>query len=558
MRLARKNTPSRGEIATAGNHLRPRGALALAAVATMVTVWVGVAFVSRSDAAQSRKAAATHVIPLLRVGGVGAIQSTLDATKFLGATSPLWAEPLTTMGLTGKLQDVLAQSVSHPNGVTYVFHLRHGVKFWDGNPMTSADVVTSLDYYGRKGSEAQTALTGVASIKASGPYTVVVKLAQRDSGWPLTFASVDDLGIFEKKFFEKHRATFGQPGTLIMASGPWIVTGINLTSNTMTMKANPHWWGGTVNVKRIVFQNFANFTSIALAMREGQIDAVVPYNGNEATFLSTAGSRVKIYGKPALDPVVLGLDVSTPQLSDVHVRRAIAYAIDTSAVIKASAEDLGPATPLHDLIPPAALASIAPRAAVNKMLKSLPKYATYNLAKAKQELAESAYPHGFTLNFNIWPLFPNIAQVIAADVAKIGITLNITPESQSGWVALVAGGNRPAIGIQICTPATNDPDPSYIPSFIMGSKNATAGNFNIANYAPASMDTLIAQSTQVPNGLRRLAIYGKMLKQIATDAPYVPLASLSWTVVLSDKFVWPHYPGVFQAGVPWPLYIRQS
>ena len=204
-----------------------------------------------------------------------------------------------------------------------------------------------------------------------------------------------------------------------------------------------------------------------------------------------------------------------------------------------------------------ALDSIAPRAAVNKMLKSLPDYATFNLAKARQQMAESAYPHGFTLDFNIWPTFPDIAQVIAADVSKIGITLNIKPETESGWVALLAGADRPAIGVQITTPGTSDPDPSYVPSFIMGSKNAVAGAFNFSNYTPASVDALIAQGTQVPNGVRRLAIYGKLLRAVATDVPLVPLSQSQDSIVLSDKFVWPHWPGGVDGYIPWPLFIRQ-
>ena len=46
----------------------------------------------------------------------------------------------------------LASSVSQPDAVTYVYHLRQGVKFWNGDPMTSADVVNALDYYRKPGS----------------------------------------------------------------------------------------------------------------------------------------------------------------------------------------------------------------------------------------------------------------------------------------------------------------------------------------------------------------------------------------------------------------------
>jgi peptide/nickel transport system substrate-binding protein len=61
-------------------------------------------------------------------------------------------EHLRHYGPNGKLEPELATSVTQPNAATYVYHLRHGVTFWDGIEMTSADVVNSINYLRAPGS----------------------------------------------------------------------------------------------------------------------------------------------------------------------------------------------------------------------------------------------------------------------------------------------------------------------------------------------------------------------------------------------------------------------
>ncbi len=87
---------------------------------------------------------------------------------------------------------------------------------------------------------------------------------------------------------------------------------------------------------------------------------------------------------------------------DVHVRRAIAYALNGADIITANG---GFATPVSTLISPQSLDTIAPQAQVNTLLKSVPLY-PYNVAKAKAELAESAYPKGFKATLLEYPGAP--------------------------------------------------------------------------------------------------------------------------------------------------------
>jgi ABC-type transport system substrate-binding protein len=92
---------------------------------------------SGAPATGSNARAAT--IPLLRVGDDAALTSALDVGQDEGNDVYGALETLTKFGPAGQLEAELAASVSHPNATTYVYRLREGVKFWNGDPMTSAN-----------------------------------------------------------------------------------------------------------------------------------------------------------------------------------------------------------------------------------------------------------------------------------------------------------------------------------------------------------------------------------------------------------------------------------
>jgi peptide/nickel transport system substrate-binding protein len=63
------------------------------------------------------------------------------------------------------------------------------------------------------------------------------------------------------KFFEAHKSTFGNPGTLIMGTGPWELDSFDPTSGA-ELAANPSWWGGKVPIQHISVKIFSNETSL--------------------------------------------------------------------------------------------------------------------------------------------------------------------------------------------------------------------------------------------------------------------------------------------------------
>src|SRR3984957_3892678 len=302
-------------------------------------------------------------------------------------------EPLLIAEKNGTLKPWLAQSWKQTSPTTYVYNIRHGVKFSDGDPLTATDVAFSLNYYRQAGSlDAYNFPTTLKSITPTGPYTVTVPLTQPDAAWAVVPAG-DPLGIFEKKFFEAHASTFGQPGTGVMGTGPWEFTSYNGTTSA-ELTANPHYWGGKVNIKKVSVQFFSSETSEALAFRDGEINLAFPLDNK--SFASTSGQPLTTVPSYAVQGGFF-MNVLQKPFDNVHVRLAVAYALNRSALINAWG---GYATPVYQFLTAELLENIGSPAQVKTTLAAVPTY-PFNLAKAKAEMAQSPYPHGVKATISV-------------------------------------------------------------------------------------------------------------------------------------------------------------
>jgi peptide/nickel transport system substrate-binding protein len=490
--------------------------------------------------------ASSAPIPLLRVG-LDFDLSSLDETKNISANNidGLSLETLVQFGPQGQVEPDLATSWDQASPVTYVYHLRPGVKFWDGHPLTATDVAYSLNYDRGAGSDVAFSFSGVKSITATGPSTVTVTLTAPDASWKFVPAE-ENAYIFEKHFQQAHASTFGQPGTLVMGSGPWVIDSLDPTKGAQ-VTANPHWWGGKVQIQRVAFTFYASETSEALAFRAGEID-LDPGISSPKSFAATSGA--KLLSTPSCSNGFFGMNVTQPGWNDVHVRRAVAYALNRPDIIAAYG---GYATPISTLTPPQLLQSVASKSRVTALMNSIPLY-PYSLEAAKQEMAESAYPQGFSAVMDIdnYGTDPDVDQVIAAELAKIGIKLQLKELNVTAWQGIENGPaakRSTAFGGGGCF----QPDPNTYSDFL-GSKNLAAGGWNFSNYAPAAVDTLLAQGVATSSPAQRFAVYSKLFERLQQDEPYVGLFVSDTTAALSSKFTWPDFnpwfwDGAFALGI---------
>jgi peptide/nickel transport system substrate-binding protein len=509
------------------------------ALATAAVVVLGV--VSRSSA-QSQK-----TVPLLRVGFAGSL-STLDVNRTVSrpilSVAALVNESMLRIPSIGGPQPWLAQSVRHPNPFTYVYTLRKGIKFSDGAELTAADVANALNYHRYPGSQAGVPWLSVRSITATNRYTVTITLKRRDASF--TWAPARWEGqIFEQNFQNEHKQTFGQPGTGTIGTGPYVVESLDPTRG-VELSANPRYWRGKPPIQHISVKLFADETSMALAFRSGEIDLALAITNPQA-FESSSGATV--IRKPSCNETVFTMNTGVPPFNDVHVRRAVAYALNRADLIKARG---GFATPHYTVVPPSQLYTLGPKAKVDAMLKSLPQY-PFSLAKAKQEMARSAFPHGFGTTLVEPQADSTVAQAVAAQLKPLGINAAVKIVSFPEYIGAITGtpSQRPN---NVADAGCASPDPDYM-TYLIDQPKGGVGIANLANYRSPEAEALLLSTTTTSNPAKRLEQFGKLLQRVGTDVPYVPLWVPDSTYAISSKFAWPDYIDFFFTR-PWALDIK--
>jgi peptide/nickel transport system substrate-binding protein len=323
----------------------------------------------------------------------------------------------------------------------------------------------------------------------------------------------------------------------------------------LELSANPHWWGGKVSPQHISikFMDPGAETTAAFAMRSGSLDLYTP--SDTQGFAAAAGSGVQIIKTQAKWGVgVIYMNTRLAPWNDVHVRRAVAYAINRPDIIRAYNPD---AVPTYTIIPPDQLRTLGTQAQIDAIYNSLPKY-PHSIAKAKAELAKSAYPHGFTWTTDCVNSgkFPDACQVVSAELKPIGINLQVRVDDIGKWLSIILGLPK-TYGLQLSEYGWSNPDPAGFPSVMFGTTPAGQPNDeNGPNYAPPGFPQLLRDAESAPTSAKRLALYGKLLKQLATDVPSIPEYLDSWDIALSKKFTWPSPNELTFSGGYWPLYIK--
>ena len=413
----------------------------------------------------------------------------------------LGMEPLVRYDAQGRLQPALASSFSIPNPTTYVYNLRKGVKFWDGTPLTTADVIYSLQRSASKegGSELATFFGSVASMKATGPSQVTIKLKGPD---PFFRYSLAVTPIGEKAFWSQHLKDIGTPDVMNMGTGPFKFVSFT-PDQGVTLARNDDYWGKKPSVENLSLKFITDPNTLLLAVRSGQVDGTFKVPQDQiGQYMSLSDIHVSLV--PEELAAYYSLDVEDPPFDDIHVRRALAYATDKAGMVKAVLRGYG--QPAPTMPPPQQWGDLMSQAKVQAFYASLPHY-TYNLAKAKAQLAASAYPKGFTASVSFPDAHPELGKallVLAQDLKPLGITLNVKQIPISQWLNTLYTHPTP-MGMQVGNWTVDYPDPADALSLIYPSANATKNSFNTANYKNAKMDALIAAAEPVgrPGDTRR-------------------------------------------------------
>src|SRR6478672_5630658 len=224
---------------------------------TVLAIGVLVVVAGAAAAARSSSAGNKDISKLTWAMGatIRGLEYTHSADSGSATVISVGCETLVRYDRNGGLVPALAASFSTPNSTTYVYHVRQGVKFWDGKPLTAADVLYSLQEAASKtaGSQIAAFYTSVKSMSPKGS-TVTIKLTAPD---PYFRYSPAVTYILEKAFWQKHGKDTGTPGTLTMCTGPYRFTKFVPDDRVEATRFNGYW-GKRPAVKDVVLRTITN------------------------------------------------------------------------------------------------------------------------------------------------------------------------------------------------------------------------------------------------------------------------------------------------------------
>ncbi len=255
----------------------------------------------------------------------------------------------------------LATSWSHSaNGLVWTYHIRRGVKWSDGVPLTAADVAYTFnrDIHGStERADSLSYIQNITKVQQTGPYTVVMTVSRPTPGMALLIVPILPEHIW-KHVSEKQVSTFSNSSPV--GSGPFAVTKF-ASNQSIALKANPHYWGGKPGISNLVFQYYANPSAEAFALKNGSIDFAEDLPNQ--LFKSLQGAPgVTLNDAPSgnFDELAFNNGAATvsgrkigngnPALLDVNVRHAISYSLDLPKLV--SRVLLGYGAPGTSIVPP--------------------------------------------------------------------------------------------------------------------------------------------------------------------------------------------------------------
>jgi peptide/nickel transport system substrate-binding protein len=306
-----------------------------------------------------------------------------------------------------------------PNPLTLIFSIRPGVKFWDGSPVTSGDVVWSLQHSASPSTAVSFLYANVKSITATGPLQVTVKFTRPDSLFLFEMSSFSGM-VQQKRFAERAGSKLGTAAGKIMCSGPYELT--SWTPGTgMTLTANPHYWNPAdhAHAHTIQIQFDTDSTSIAQALISGQLDGAYEIPPAVIPRLRTARSGKLIFGAPTQLYLTLSVARSTSVLASLDVRKALWMTINRRAL--AAAAYSGAATP-------------------NYTQMNLDSWQNASWPAAAQKIWSAAYA-GFERQERSWgtPAAISAAKTLAAKAGYRGQPIVLATLAGDATLAEVAG-----------------------------------------------------------------------------------------------------------------------
>jgi glutathione transport system substrate-binding protein len=415
-----------------------------------------------------------------------------------------------------KLVPVLAEGYDvSKDGLVYTIRLKKGIKFHDGTDFNAEAVKVNLDrvtnpdnklkrfsLYNNIGkTEVVDAHTARTTLKT--PFSAFVNQLAHPSGVMISPAALKQWGSKDIAFHP-------------VGTGPFKFVEWKATDYLKVAKFDGYWRKGLPKVDTITWKPVVDNNSRAAMLQTGEAHFTFPVPYEVAEVLKTKPD-LELVAAPSIVLRYLSMNVQQKPFDNPKVRQAIAYAINKEAVAKVAFA--GYAAPAEGVAP----------AGVEYSVKLGPW--PYDLAKAKQLLAEAGYPNGFETE--LWSAYNHttaqkVSQVLQQQLAQIGIKAKITLLEAGQRVEKVESWQDPQTApVRLYyvgwSSSTGEADWALRP--LLFGESWPPKLFNTAYYRNEKVDAAIKGAQLTTDKTQKAKLYEEAQRQIWADAPWAPLVT---------------------------------
>ncbi len=406
------------------------------------------------------------------------------------------------------LQPWLATSWERPDALTWVFHLRSGVRFHDGKAMGAEDVAWSMRSMmdGTLVSAKGGALAAVSNIEVRDPLTVVVHMKKADNA--LLFNLSDGLfGVVE-------RGAGKDEGLHPVGTGPFKFVS-QVQDKDVVVERNADYWAGAPTIARIDFAVSPDTITSALELKKGSGDVESNVLTSDMVHALREQKDLRVDSGPGSVVIYANFNVNDPALRDKRVRQAIACALDKQPLIDALWR--GEAKAADTLLP------LGHWAAAGE--SELPQY-RHDVARAVRLLDEAGLKPDargvrlrFTLKTSTDETTRLLAQSVQQQLREAGIELTIRSAEFGTFYSDITKG---AFQMYILRWIGSNEDPDIF-RYAYATQSFPPKGGNRGRYSNARVDALLAAaSTETSQDVRRKE-YVEVQQILADELPGIPL-----------------------------------
>ncbi len=394
------------------------------------------------------------------------------------------------------------------DSLTWTFHLHEDAKWTDGEPVTSADVAYTYDTIIDNSYAHASVFSSVASIDTPDDYTVVFNMSTPDASFLGNLAWYGTFILPEHILEGQDWLSCDYNEAPTVTSGPFKFDQWNKGTDVQIVR-NDDYYGDTPYLDRVIYTSIPDQNTGYQSWLNDEIDEYDNYPDSELDSLQTQTDLYRFVEQSWPSPYYLTFNVGSGPFANKLVRQAVAYAIDRDEVSTTATKGRMPAAQYY--IP------ILYSDALNDDAK-LPDYDPDKAEELLQEAGLTKDSDGYYINATFKIMsggFDDVAQVVVADLEKVGIHLELDVLDYNIWVEQVMDNYDFEISM---LGGFQGPD-----VLGCGRRWTTDGAVNIARYSNSDVDSLFADARSSSNTDQINEDMKKIQTYLAADVPNYPL-----------------------------------